>query len=104
MPLNMSKRLGDEEDGDGGKPGLIIGIATKKPPRFDPMKRVGDATDDGEQADAGADPKEILMQACEGLCRELNVSKLAAPKVARYLQAIFDACESMPHDEASTEE
>lgn len=102
MPLNMSKRIGDDDAG-GERPGLIIGIASKRQPKFDPMKRVGDETSSDDGADSGTDPEQLITQAAEGLCGVLNVSRLAAPKVARYLRAIFDACESMPHSEGPEE-
>ena len=104
--LNMAKRIGDEEEKDDGeeeKPGLVVAIS-HKPPKFDPYKSVGE--DDGEEAsgdDGDMDPEEIIKEASEGLCKELNLSKLAAPRVANYLKSIFDACDSMPHKEGEHE-
>ena len=105
--LNMAKRIGDEadgkDDGEEEKPGLVVAIS-HKPPKFDPYKNVGE--DDGKEdggEDGDMDPEAIITEASEGLCKVLNVSRLAAPRVANYLKAIFDACDSMPHKEGEHE-
>jgi hypothetical protein len=94
--LNMAKRLGDDED---GAPAIVAGIVKSKSPRkFDPSKRLGEEDPSDDEA-TGEDPESLIEEACRGLCKSFQVSEMAAPRVAQYLKTIFNACDSLPHEE-----
>ena len=97
--FNPEKRLGDDEGND--KHGMTVAVLVGKPkkPAFDPSKRLGDESDDGEEEPTGQDPEQSMKDAAEGICKCLNVSSSVAPRLKSYLQAFFYAADSAPHDE-----
>jgi hypothetical protein len=89
-----NKKLGEEEP---KKPGLMVAI------KFDPKKRLGDEEPDGEEPVDGGDPDKLMDDACVGICKALNVSPSAAPRLRQYLEAFFTAADSKPHVEGEHE-
>jgi hypothetical protein len=97
MSFNLDKRLGDDEE-DG--PGILIGLKTKSRPKpINLDKRLGDSEDSTESSDEGGSTEELIQQAAEGLCKEFNISRTAASRVANYITTICNACDSLPHKE-----
>lgn len=88
-----SKRLGAEDGEPKKKPALAIAIG------FDPKKRLGDEGGDEAPAKETTDSDAQMDQACVGICKALNVSASAAPRLRNYLEAFFHAADSAPHDE-----
>jgi hypothetical protein len=91
--FNPSKRLGDEEDGGGRKPAVVVGI------KFHPEKRLGDEDPDAADEGEAGDPDELMLKAAEGICGKLNVNTKAAPALKQYLEAFCRAADSKPHEE-----
>lgn len=92
--FNMAKRLGDDEEA----PVIVASIGKSKPSKFNPSKRLGEE-DPEEGQDDGGDPEALIDEASRGLCKALGASEMAAPRVAQYLKTIFNACDSLPHEE-----
>lgn len=97
--FNPNKRIGDdEEDGPsnsgGPKPKVMLAI------KFNPSKRIGeDDQEDGQDDGMDSDPDELMNQACEGICRVLNVNQRAAMRLKPYLEAFITAAQSKGEDE-----
>lgn len=89
-----NKRLG-EDDPPKKRSGFAMAI------KFDPSKRLGDDDDEGEgeKEDAGGGPDKLMDDACTGICKALNVSTSAAPRLRQYLEAFVHAADSKPHNE-----
>jgi len=90
--FNPTKRIGDDEEGEGKKPMVALAI------KFHPTKRIGEEDPTGDEGEAG-DPDELMLEAAEGFCSKLNVSPKAAPALKQYLEAFFRAADSKSHEE-----
>lgn len=82
------KRIGEDEKG----PGLMVAVKLGKPGKFDPSRRVGEDEPDEVEESRGADPSQLMDEAAGGICRALNVSTSAAPRLRQYLEAFVRAC------------
>ena len=84
---NPEKRIGEDE-----KPGLMVAVKMGKPGKFDPSRRIGESEPDETEEPQGADPGQLKDEAAGGICRALNVSTSAAPRLRQYLEAFVRAC------------
>ncbi len=97
--FDPNKRLGEDDK----SPAMVVAVKVGKPGKFDPSKRLGDEEPDGEEKPA-ANPEQLMDEAAAGLCKSLNVSASAAPRVRQYLEAFCRAADSKPHAEGASEE
>jgi hypothetical protein len=91
--FNPSERINDGSPKP--KPKMVVGIS------FNPKEKINDSTDEGSGEEK--DPRQVMDEACAGICKTLNVSPSAAPRLCQYLEAFFNAADSMPHKEGEHE-
>jgi hypothetical protein len=96
--FDPAKRLGEKKGG----PAMVIALGTSKPAaKYDPGKRLGESEE--EEEESTANPDKIMADCSVGICKALNVSESAAPKLRELMEAFHRALDSKVEAEEGDE-